>query len=690
MAHRTHSRLPAPRASSGLASRHLSLRHWWDVARAADPDLARWRMGLRPVLAVGLTTALMAAFASVAHVPLPVLLVGISLSMMATFQANDPTPEAQRVTLALLVLPAALCLGLGMVLAEVPWMSQLGLVAVCFAAVYIRRFGPRGLALGMIGWMSYFFALFFHAPLAALPVMLASVVVGLAVAYAVRFRLVPDNDAKSLRWGLAVLPGAIGTALETMADAIGRPGWDARQRKAVDRALKRVNQVGLAIDAHLNEAAMQGLAPGLTPAELRGRIFEVELALDRIAARVAARAMRGLPPARRRVVACTLTASAGRVRRGEPAELCADTSPALAALVGDLHAALAGLLRPGTGECPAESADVGAGPQPPVVGALQPATRQAIQAAIAVGLSIVAGVLLSPTRWYWAVIGAYIMFIKATSLGETLVRGWHRVLGTAAGVGAGIVLASAITGHEALEFSVVLLSIFLGFYLIRVFYAGLVFGITLVLAALYAMMGRFTPGLMVLRLEETLLGCAIGALVATVVLRAPTHEKARLAAADLLRRLADLLHDATVARGTGTLERMRQVDRSLQILHEASQPLTGGLFGVVDHQHREEVHLLDAAVFCARQLARAPLGPQAPETLAEASQRVEANARAIAEALEDGDRAPEVSPPPSAVEDELPPVPTSTEGLRISMYWLNRVDDALLQLGHTLPEHPSS
>ena len=128
-----------------------------------------------------------------------------------------------------LIVPAAACLSLGVWLAEVPWMSQLGLVGVCFAAVYIRRFGSRGLALGMVGWMSYFFALFFHAPLQALPAMLASVVAGLAVAYVVRFRIVPDDGAKSVRRGLAVLPGAIATALEALASALRAPGWGSRR-----------------------------------------------------------------------------------------------------------------------------------------------------------------------------------------------------------------------------------------------------------------------------------------------------------------------------------------------------------------------------------------------------------------------------------------------------------------------------
>ena len=41
---------------------------------------------------------------------------------------------------------------------------------------------------------------------------------------------------------------------------------------------------------------------------------------------------------------------------------------------------------------------------------LLPTTKQAIQVAIAASLAIVVGELVSPSRWYWAVIAAFVIF----------------------------------------------------------------------------------------------------------------------------------------------------------------------------------------------------------------------------------------------------------------------------------------
>ncbi|WP_353961926.1 FUSC family protein, partial [Mycolicibacterium hippocampi] len=69
-------------------------------------------------------------------------------------------------------------------------------------------------------------------------------------------------------------------------------------------------------------------------------------------------------------------------------------------------------------------------PDPADGDGLSPTTRQAIQVTVAVSLAIVAGEALSPARWYWAVIAAFVTFAGTTSFGETLTKGWQRLLGT--------------------------------------------------------------------------------------------------------------------------------------------------------------------------------------------------------------------------------------------------------------------
>ena len=58
-------------------------------------------------------------------------------------------------------------------------------VVVVFIAVYVRRFGPRGTALGMVTFMAYFFSLYLQAKFAELPWLIGATVVGTLCSYRV-------------------------------------------------------------------------------------------------------------------------------------------------------------------------------------------------------------------------------------------------------------------------------------------------------------------------------------------------------------------------------------------------------------------------------------------------------------------------------------------------------------------------
>src|SRR5262249_35921059 len=79
-------------------------------------------------------------------------------------------------------------------------------------------------------------------------------------------------------------------------------------------------------------------------------------------------------------------------------------------------------------------------------GGLLPTTRQAIQVSVAASLAIIIGELVSPARWFWAVIAAFVIFAGTNSWGETLTKGWQRMLGTALGVPSGMVVATLVAG----------------------------------------------------------------------------------------------------------------------------------------------------------------------------------------------------------------------------------------------------
>src|SRR5699024_7200438 len=95
-------------------------------------------------------------------------------------------------------------------------------------------------------------------------------------------------------------------------------------------------------------------------------------------------------------------------------------------------------------------------------------SRQAIQVALAGGLAILVGRALSPTRYYWAVIAAFVMFSGTATRSETFLKGLNRVVGTALGLTVAVGLAEFTAGHPVAIIATIILSMFCGFYLLRV------------------------------------------------------------------------------------------------------------------------------------------------------------------------------------------------------------------------------
>ena len=105
-------------------------------------------------------------------------------------------------------------------------------------------------------------------------------------------------------------------------------------------------------------------------------------------------------------------------------------------------------------------------------------TRTAIQVGAAVGAAIALGDLLSGRRFYWAVIAAFVTFMGANNSGEQVRRALFRVAGTVVGVAAGSLLVSAIGHHTYWSITVILVTLFLGLYLVRINYTFMAIGIT--------------------------------------------------------------------------------------------------------------------------------------------------------------------------------------------------------------------
>ncbi|MGW2742254.1 FUSC family protein [Streptomyces sp. NPDC001450] len=163
-------------------------------------------------------------------------------------------------------------------------------------------------------------------------------------------------------------------------------------------------------------------------------------------------------------------------------------------------------------------------PAPPAgSGLARVTTRQAVQAVAGAGFALVVGQLVSGQRWYWAVGATWWVFVNTASRGETLVRGFRRVLGTVIGIGLGLLVAVPVHGAPVPTAVLVAVAVFGIFYTAAVSYTWMMLWVTLLAELLYGLLGVLSPGLLALRLAETGVG-ALGAVLAVLfVLPVTTH-----------------------------------------------------------------------------------------------------------------------------------------------------------------------
>lgn len=244
-------------------------------------------------------------------------------------------------------------------------------------------------------------------------------------------------------------------------------------------------------------------------------------------------------------------------------------------------------------------------PQPR--GLRRPTTRQALQAAAAAAASLAVGAAVCADRWYWAVAAAWWIFVNTASRGETLVRGFRRVLGTAAGVAAGFALAVPLHGAPVPSALLVALCVAGIFYAAPVSYSWMTFCVTVMAGALYGLLGVLRPGLLVLRLEETAVGALAAALAVALVLPVTTHAATDAwirRALHTVRDFTDALHGAPPA-DPRLAAQAAELDAVLGRVRAGVAPLVHPLNPLRARRARAQrvVHLLDACAAQVRALA---------------------------------------------------------------------------------------
>jgi hypothetical protein len=428
---------------------------WWDRSLtqlvAADPGLRRLRAAVQVILAVVLALVVALPVLTALEEPPTAVAPAAVVAMTSLLAVRQGGTWDRVLTTLLMPVSATTAIALAMLTRGSTVLGEAVFLVVMFVAVYMRRFGGRATALGMVAFIGYFLALFLQATWALLPAMAGAAVVGAVTALLARFVLLPERPVGAWRRGVRALLARVGTLRHAMRALCDQPDAGKRRRR-VREELLRLNSTTLALGTGFD--ALTAL-PEKRADELRDRVLDVELAAGALVA-----GLDGVLAERTDAVAPWVLAEVGRALDqdvGQAAQSCrrlADYvdgagSPVLAmavrrlaAAAAELDAAVAAVQRnldltavtadeaPGA-DLPADEAEpdpdgTAETDEPTDRGRLRPTTRTAVQVVVAGSLSILVGGLVSPGQWFWAVITAFVVFAGAASTGELLVRAWSR------------------------------------------------------------------------------------------------------------------------------------------------------------------------------------------------------------------------------------------------------------------------
>ncbi|MFF6990841.1 FUSC family protein [Streptomyces sp. NPDC010273] len=573
----------------------------WDRVSASDPGLLRLTAGLRTVCSIALTLAVL----SLAGASVPHLVAGAMSAMVSTFAIREKQRGQQAVTLAL-GLPVALAsVSLSALLNSRVVAGDIFFVLLIFGAVYSRRFGDRGTALGLIGFQIYFLSLFVGATVSALPRLYGVIGVAFVCSALVRFALVPETPTGTLdrlRRAFRARFAQLVTAQIALLDA----GPDDMEKALADvrEGTARLHETALLIQGRLEDGTSDETVARL----VQRRIADAEVAAERLGLLLltARSAERGhtltlhlpgapVPMADRLPVRDEATETLRRDLEAlrllvlRPSGM--DSGTALAHVrnrllgyreeenlpdapdavqdvfrgIGEAARAVLGLRiavdgpqdesedTPATTrsreELDAEDIAIAGSEKSDSedadrTGLRRPTTRAAVQVAVGSSLAIIGGEFLSSQRWYWAVLTCWIVFLNTSSTGEILVKGYRRLLGTVLGVVAGIGLAGLVGHHTWTAFALVLLFIFAMFYTAPLSYTLMSFFVTAMLGLLYTLLHTYSASVLVLRVEETALGAACGVVAAALVLPVHTDRRTNELLGTVLERLTDVTEAA--------------------------------------------------------------------------------------------------------------------------------------------------
>ena len=544
------------------------------LVAARDPGHARLVNASAVTLGVLASVMLGSVIVHAFHASPGMLSLSLFLSVQAGNLAKGQSAKDRLLTTALMIPAAAAAILLAVAADQIRPLAIVGFVAVTGLAVWVRRYGQRASALGGIGFISYFFTLFMRPEGERIFTFLLIVMCAIVPQLVVRWVLLRRRPRREIQVLLHELRAA---SLVVIAAAS-----KATQLPQIRMPLARADAIGLAITEWQDQYQTEHYV-ACSSREFAARVLDARVDTEEVAGELVRERARGELGEEIKAGMSQLAAVLARGAAEHdlaasvhwasavvaPGTAHADSHPPAVYLIARAvltHARLRSIdLSHGVAPVAQRHTHLGAhgehSSQPPQhapeqhaehraarshsaphAGAERSAnrtgrphfswkpwrewssvSRMTVQAMIAASIASAVGEAISASRWYWAVMTAFVIFIGASTRSGILTRAVRRIWGTLGGILLGA-LAVMISGDST--WIVVLLAVCAVFgmlYFGPVNYVYSALFITTMLVAIYHLLGVLNVQLLELRLVETLTGAAIGVLSAYFILSASSR-----------------------------------------------------------------------------------------------------------------------------------------------------------------------
>lgn len=600
----------------------------WQALSARDPGRARLKSAIAMSAGVLASALFTSGVIQVVHADTALLATGVFLSVQAGIVVTGPTARSRMVTAGLLIPAVLLAVS---VAALISWRPAAIVVFVLLtgAAVWVRRFGPRATAIGTMSFLAYFFTLFVHPAAAEFPVycvIAASAAAAQLVAQVALWATSrhPERELAVLLTELriastaalqdAMSPERTRTLRMRLADvdAIGHAvtSWQQRFRTSEHIDCDEETLAARVLDARVD---LEEVCLDLTRTEAAGRHGDIAAQAHSLEHLRAVLDEHASPDQLTEAISWAEHAvarapdSAGGGLTGAVARSILAQSRLRSI---DLHRV--------------RSTRASADPPPP--GRHRPTTdpherkarrrswrewaptsRLAVQAMIAAAIAAAAGESISASRWYWAVLTAFLIFVSTTTRSGILTRAYHRVAGTAIGVFVGIGAAFLAHDNRGVLIAICVVSVFGMIYLGLLNYMYSPLFTTILVVTVYEMLGVLHGSILELRITETIAGGVIGVLCAYLILSSNSHPALVAKVNAYFDALDELLQQASssaAATDRSILARIQALEEAQAAVDQTVSAMSAAF--LLGRHEREEaaVHLMYVATRSAVRFAQ--------------------------------------------------------------------------------------